>query len=265
VDYLIGQMGKTRNSILLVILTVSIASLGLTTNQAFAGGPVSPFPVHIPLPTTGPIGDFKCWSFPPGGEPFPPTDIQPNAIIDVVDQFGEMLDIQVGQGVEFCASAIKNGDPGPFGVLQHYVGYSIINNPPISPLAHDWTVPQFGLTIPDVTLTQPSELLVPSAKEGFPNLTDLHYKCYEYDGPFVSLNQVVNLQTQFSVTDDLIGELILLCNPAIKTDSVWIGGAGPVFGALIPEHLACFLIETSDTFSKKPIKQSKFGNDLRYD
>ena len=266
-------MGKVRNSLLLVLVAVSITSLGLTSNQAF-GNHAAPAPVPLPFPTNpggptiGPIGDYRCWDFSPPGLPhlpvFPLVFGGP-VFVGLQDQFGPTFD-QIGESVEFCASAIKNGltdhDNAPFLTNHHYVGYDLSNNPPIIPQTNTWVVPQFQLTIRDLTVTQPVELLVPTTKSflgDFPYLTDLHYKCYDAShGPAVSIS--VNLQTQFHPpSDDFLFQTYLVCNPVIKEDANW---TPPDFGAQVPEHLVCFLNSPSDQTANLPLiidNQFTFG------
>ncbi len=232
-------------------MITSLATIGLTSNQAFAGVGPGEFPNHLALPTNNGIGDFRCWNFFIGEEPSGPLLFQRDAIISVEDQFGLTENIQVGNGVEFCASAIKNGDPGPFGTTQHFIGYDRSFNEPIVPQTNTWFIPQFDFTIPDLIVSQPVELLVPTSKhptagsELSPNLTDLHYNCYDASQRGIFLNQLVTLETQFGEVQDFIGELYIVCNPAIKFDSPWTEGAGPFFGALVPQHLVCFLISSA--------------------
>jgi len=242
-------MGQTNRIIILGTTLIAILSLGTFSgvfDEAFAGQPTRD---RNPLPAVGPIGDFRCWNA---------TGTISNSIfnvaIDVTDQFGVMNNIRIGDPIEFCASAEKNNQEGPFGLDQHFVGYDLTANSEIEPEVHDVFIPQFNIILEDITVIQPAELLVPTNKtietKGPPIIstsrTDLHFKCYFIeDPPFAPLPPFV-LDTQFNDdTEDFLEDFpFLFCNPALKDHSQWNPA---MFGALIPEHLVCYeILRTED-------------------
>jgi len=231
-------MGQTNRIIILGTTLIAILSLGTFSgvfDEAFAGGLNLP---RTPLPTVGPIGDYRCWNVLP--------QVDPGFIrVDLEDQFGTMSNVLVGNVTEFCASAIKNGNEGQFGTRQHFTAYNITGT--IEDEIHSVFIPQFQLTT-EIRVNELAELLVPTNKtdNGFfsESETDLHYKCYFIEDPQEVRLPTFTLETQF---DQLNGGAVefsgnfrelLFCNPVIKTHfDEW---NPPIFGAMIQEHLICY-------------------------
>lgn len=252
-----------------VLLVLSLTPIVL--NEAFAGIPSIP---RTPLPTVGPIGDFRCWSA--SGPQLPPI------VVGIEDQFVTRTQVGIGRIVEFCASAEKRYDdkifPSPFGINpgQHFTGYDIIEPPLPEPETHSVFIPQFNLLIPEITVRNPVELLVPTTKIipnviESPSQTDLHYKCYSIENPPTITLPPFSIATQFGAEDvkEPLDEYtpFLFCNPAIKNHQIW---DPPLFGKQIDEHLICFPNIGQDTprqilfdnqFTPQPLPLTLFTKD----
>jgi len=232
-----------KRLIVLLIMIASISSIGLSSNQAFAGNG----------PPTVDLGDYKCY------DTFFDLSQIPN--ISLEDQFGEMIVI-VEDIIRVCPPVIKSGQPPaeefagfpgsptPFLLDQHFVVHEICDpgyEPPgcgaLPPLGQTVILTdQFGSTLHQVM--EPIELWVPAVKDDgnrqFPSgpVTNIHYKCYNIepvDNPLGQLFLILNDQFDFS-TDEIL-QADKLCNPVIKD----IGGNGDE-GTLDTEHLKCYKI-----------------------
>jgi hypothetical protein len=248
----LDRRARVLVSAISVLLVLSLSQI--VFNEAFAG---SGFP-RTPLPTDGPIGDFRCWGA-QGATSFVTA-------VDVEDQFGFMEQAFIGEPIEFCASAEKRFDnkifESPFGINpgQHFTAYRFTSPIPLpNPEVHSVFIPQFDLFIPEIIMSSPLEILVPTTKIipdpnpqnppiVSPSQTDLHYKCYLIEEPPLVTLPAFSLATQFDAEDFAEGQFFafLFCNPAIKIDGAW---NPPEFGELIDEHLICFLNIQQDSHS----------------
>ena len=172
--YSIGQMGKATKSILVIVMITSLASMGLTSNQAFAGAPPPASDKTSPF-----LGDFKCYSV-------TPVDFLANNVL-LTDQFVS-LEYDIEDIIKICPMVFKEAGAGfpaspepkivsaPFSASteQHFVVYelcdvtsngdSCVPAPPVNfPVS---IMDQFGTT-DHVTPHIPVELWVPSGKDHF--------------------------------------------------------------------------------------------------
>jgi len=239
-------MGQKKKSIVLLVMIASISSIGLASNQAYAGFDVD-------------LGDYKCY------DAF--FDLsQESAILE--DQFG-IMNILVEDIIKVCPPVFKSGEPPGNGFPgfpsspsvgfpdNHFVVHEICDAgypppgcgalPPLGKIVI--LTDQFGPTIHQVM--EPVELWVPAIKEDsggrtFPanpnDETEIHYKCYNIepvDNPLGFLE--IDLLDQFAERNNDILKADKLCTPVKKTISVGKGGS-ETFGTLDTEHLKCYTI-----------------------
>jgi len=162
--------------------------------------------------------------------------------------------------LSFALQQIKNGVQGPFDDDQHFVAYKITGTIPDE--IHSVFIPQFDHTTV-IRVNTTAELLVPTNKtlpiingqEVFPSLTDLHYKCYFIEDPKTASFQA-DFETQFANTTEFLFLEYIFCNPVIKTHDIW---EPPTFGAMIPEHLICYLTESEGSGTESIEIQDQFS------
>jgi len=199
-----------------------------------------------------PVGDFYCWSLVPTQ-----IDIETTPVT-LLDQFHEYQGITEFEALQFCDNADKDlPDPqtGAFSLdppdflspfmSQHYTTYKILDG--FDPDERvDIGVGNFGIVLPDTPVGPVVELWVPNEKTRpggveFSDNFDFHYVCYDLDEP--SIDKLIQMRTQFGITQIKVLEPILLCNPVQKTHD---GIVNP--DALkLREHLTCFNILIDNT------------------
>jgi len=189
----IGHMGQKKKSIALFVMLASLVTMGLTSNQVFAGiGNGFFFDKDKPL-----LGDWKCYNV----EEF----IVEEDNVDLLDQFvDEMYDLE--SVIKICTTVLKDSNDDPFwpasiigeifqtkgGVdIQHYVVYHLCDEDSIPSLngfaclqPDEIDLPvriddQFGETFHEDPHV-PVELWVPAEKRHnsniFPQDHPFHYK-----------------------------------------------------------------------------------------
>jgi len=255
-------MGQMKRPIVLLVMIASISSIGLASNQAYAGFDVD-------------LGDYKCY------DAFFDLSQEP-AILE--DQFG-IMNILVEDIIKVCPPVFKSGEPPGNGFPgfpsspsvgfpdNHFVVHEICDSgypPPgcgaLPPLGQSLKLTDhFGTTIHQVM--EPIELWVPAVKQDragsfFPSNsndeTEIHYKCYNIepvDNPLGFLE--IDLLDQFADRNNDILKADKLCTPVKKTV---ITKGEQTFGTLDTEHLKCYTIlddplfdldDSSFTFSEQ--------------
>lgn len=201
-----------------------------------------------------PTGDFYCWSIPPAQIDIATTPVA------LLDQFHEYENIIQFEALQFCDNADKDL-PDPQGAFsfdppdflspfmsQHYTTYKILDG--FDPDERvDIGVGNFGIVLPDTPIGPVVELWVPNIKSRpsspaggtLSDNFDFHYVCYDLDEP--SIDKLIQMRTQFGITQIKVLDPILLCNPVKKThDGIFNSDA-----LLTREHLTCFNILIDNT------------------
>lgn len=223
---MLGVFRNRRSWIIGGLVAVAVAVLALPDGVAERAGAQAP-EVH-----------YKCYQPTVSGAP-------PGTVVNLETPFGTETDIAVGEAVELCAPAKKDG-VGPELTDPHLRCYDIVGDAPdVAVKART----QFGDEVfapvgPGQNVGPAQKLCVPVTKAESPGTpspplpTDPHYKCYAVDGhdPVAT----VDLETQFGVEPGVdVGKAELLCLPALKTV---VSGPGENGGGLDDPALVCYTI-----------------------
>jgi len=143
----------------------------------------------------------------------------PGAVVDLETQFGLERHVDVGQAVFLWEPALKTFGGAPEGDLSRtpYKCYAISDSAPDPPVAVQLET-QFG--VEQGVVVGPAQLLCePALRDGFGDLTQSPYKCYQITDP--APGAVVDLETHFGVEQGvMVGPPAFLCDPAVRSGGV---------------------------------------------
>jgi len=253
-------MGKATKSILVIVMITSLATIGLTSNQAFAGGAppaIGPFLPTDPASKADPfLGDFMCYDVAEN-----PFELIEGVIL--TDQFlTETYDLDLiikicvmttkeevnNQFVPTPIPQIKDDTP----IEQHFLVYRLCHEDSFIEGGCEPTnvvdipvsiMDQFGTTDHD-TPHIPVELWVPAGKQEndspfneFAQAHNIHFICYDIEPQFIGTTIVDIFNQNFGFKQDSIDTATKLCNPVIKDPPNFVP---PPSQSLDIEHLKCY-------------------------
>jgi len=233
---IMGDMERKNTLIVFTLASVLVLAVFSANENAYAQTPI--------------IDDLHCYEL-AQLPPFSPFQIR------LVDQFEneihDVLDLE-----EICNPVLKipqNFPPSIPVTDQHWSSYLL--DPTVSPqvIASVIIEDQYHPGGFQVDVTDEADfLMVPTAKEHngiFPNLSDIHFKCYTLEQPQQPVFDITFLQDQFGSFQYQELLPVEICNPVEKFLQDPVTGqfdVGPFGDQNIPEHYLCYDITPPNLF-----------------